>query len=57
MVHVEVCQQCPEEYAAVGVEVESSEELLLACSEALCTSRVGGSEDSQSWFLETCRGL
>ena len=34
--------------------------LLLVCTEALCMSRVGGSEgseDSQSWFLETYRGL
>ena len=39
-------QQCPEEYADVGVEVESSGNLLLVCTEALCTSRVGGSRSS-----------
>ena len=40
---MKVCWQCPEEYADEGVEVESSVNLLLACTEALCTSRVGGS--------------
>ena len=40
---MEVHQQCPEEYAGVGVEVESSGELLLAHTEALYMSRVGGS--------------
>ena len=40
---MKVCQLCPEEYVDVGVGVESSGNLLLACTEALCTSRVGGS--------------
>ena len=39
----------------MGVVVEAPGELLLACTEALCTSRVG--EVAQSWFLETCRGF
>ena len=43
MSHVEVHQLCPEEYADLAVEVESSGNLLLAHTEALCTSRVGGS--------------
>ena len=35
---------CPEEYADLGVEVDSSGNLLfLGCTKALCTSRVGGS--------------
>ena len=39
-------QLCPEEYVDLGVEVESSGNLLLTGTEALCTSRVresGGS--------------
>ena len=47
MACVEVHQLCPEEYKDLGVEVESSENLLLAHTEALCTSRVGGSGKSQ----------
>ena len=43
---VEVHQLYPEEYMDVGVDVESSGNLLLACTEALCTSRVGGSGQS-----------
>ena len=40
----------------MGVEVKSSRIWLLACTEALCTSRVGV-QVAQSWFLKTCRGL
>ena len=43
MACVEVHQLCPEEYVDVGVEAQSSGNLLLAYTEALCTSRVGGS--------------
>ena len=43
---VEVCWLCPEEYADLGVEVDSSGNLLVAHTEALCTSRVGGSRRS-----------
>ena len=50
---MEVHQLCPEEYMDLGVKVESSGNLLFACTEALCTSREGGSEDTQSKFLET----
>ena len=40
---MEVHWLCPEEYMDVEVEVESSGNLLLAHTEAHCTSRVGGS--------------
>ena len=43
---MEVYQLCSNEYTDLGVEVESSGNLLLSCTEALCTSRVGGSEQS-----------
>ena len=43
---MEVHQQCSEEHADVGVEVESFGNLLLAHTEALCMSRVGGSESN-----------
>ena len=52
MACVEVHQLCPKEYMDLGVDVESSENLLLAGTEALCTSRVEVDE-AQSWFLET----
>ena len=52
MACVEVHRLCPEEYADLGIEVESSGNLLLACTEAICMSRVEV-EDSQSWFPET----
>ena len=43
---VEVHWQCPEEYTDVGMKVESLGNLLLACTETLCTLRVGGSRSS-----------
>ena len=42
MAQVGVCWMCPEEYAGEGVEVETSKEELLAHTEALFMSRVGG---------------
>ena len=41
--YVEVHQLCPEEYVDLGVDAESSGNLLLAHTETLCTSRVEGS--------------
>ena len=46
MVQVEVCWLCPDEYTVEGVECGDFWGKLLACTEAVCTSRVG--EGTQS---------